>query len=72
MTQKLGGAVSGHGRKTMERSTKQEVTEPERSMERVELAAHSPLQHNISLIIRGGGEALKMREWKMQEWKRQE
>ena len=40
------GAVSGRGRKTMER----EVAERERSVERAELAAHSPLQRNISLI----------------------
>jgi len=33
-----------------ERSAEREVAERERSVERAELAAHSPLQRNISLI----------------------
>ena len=48
------GAVSGRGRKTMERSgarsAEREVAERERRVERAQLAAHSPLQRNISLI----------------------
>ena len=34
----------------MERSAEREVAERERSVERAELAAHSPLQRDISLI----------------------
>jgi len=49
------GAVSGRGRKTVERSGAQrsaerKVAKRERSVERAELAAHSPLQRDISLI----------------------
>ena len=46
------GAVSERGRKNdgAERSVEREVAERERSVELAELAAHSPLQLNISLI----------------------
>ena len=35
-----------------ERSAEREVAKRERSVERAELAAHSPLQRNISLILK--------------------
>ena len=54
-TRKLGGAERSGERAWeknggAERSAEREVAERERSVERAELAAHSPLQCNISLI----------------------
>ena len=55
-TRKSGGAERSGERAWekndgAERSAEREVAEQERSVERVELAAHSPLQLNISLIL---------------------
>jgi len=54
-TRKSGGAEQSGERAWeknggAERSAEREVAERERSVERAELAAHSPLQRNISLI----------------------
>ena len=59
MTRKSGGAERSGERawekndgaeRSAERSAEREVAERERSVERAKLAAHSPLQRNISLI----------------------
>ena len=56
-TQKSGGAERSGERAWekndgTERSAEREVAEGERSVERAKLAAHNPIQRNISLISR--------------------